>query len=118
MPVKDAPEHPVTASSSVGPCRDLDYLLGVVIFYGAVARQLDQVVSQDTPSPVDMVGFLHLPQLLRRLVSVQHLDHGTAVVVSGFCNGTLADKSGGLEFLGSYDKDRACRNSIVRGGGG
>lgn len=113
MTIKDSPKHPVAASLRGPPDGDLDDFLGMVVLDRVVAWQLDLIVPNDAPPPVDQVGLLHLPQLLRRLVSRQHFDNGATLVIRRLAYRPLSNKCASGQFVGSYDEDGTRRDGIA-----
>ncbi|KAH0357970.1 hypothetical protein KCU83_g440, partial [Aureobasidium melanogenum] len=63
MAVKDTPEHPITtfglARDRLG---DVDDLLGMVVFNGVVARDLDDIVANDTRAAANQIRLLSTSQ--------------------------------------------------------
>jgi hypothetical protein len=82
MTVKDTPEHPITTFGLTrNRLGDVDDLLCMVVFDGVVARDLDDIVANDTGAAANQVGFLVGAQLLGGLLCGQHFEDLATVIV-------------------------------------
>lgn len=74
MTIENTPKHPITILFGQW-WRDSDDLLDMVILDGVVACQLDNIVSQDTLTPVDHVRNLILAKFVGGLFRSKHLEN-------------------------------------------
>ncbi|KAG9533677.1 hypothetical protein KCU93_g288, partial [Aureobasidium melanogenum] len=75
-------KHPITTFGLTrNRLGDVDDLLCMVVFDGVVARDLDDIVANDTGAAANQVGFLVGAQLLGGLLCGQHFEDLATVIV-------------------------------------